>query len=315
MPFPFLGTMRQQQWKAFRDWTLNERRSVDPRIAVINAEIKRIGRITVFYRTRRDTVQTADGAEQEIEVVTEERTRLVVSEGSTLEKLVQSYIAQGGNPMSISLWLQPDEIQFTTAEDPAEAPSDDPNEVFTDVGSQSNPPDQPMGGVAALRSGSYELGGFYEGNRSTMIRDSTNQIGRYVQEGDAGAKVAIRMDYARRWVGQEIAALGRLERKIVKMMDLREQLMQERDTLVQQAVGGSVSIFPFPPDGNRYARNLHLTRIVSDMDGVFYETNEQGEPDFTTLALGTQEAPGPLARYDTLLTDPRGTDPNTGDGP
>ena len=50
------------------------------------------------------------------------------------------------------------------------------------------------------------------------------------------------------------------------------------------------------------------------MDSVFYETDENGEPDFTTLALGTQENPGPLARYDTLLTDPRGTDPNTGDG-
>jgi hypothetical protein len=306
--------MRQCQWKAFRDWTLNERRSVDARIKVINAELKRIGRITVFYRTRRDTVQTADGTEREIEIVTEERRSIVVSEGSSLEKLVQCYIACGGNPMSISLWLTPDELQFTTDEDPPLDPKDDPNEEFTDAGSETNPDDQPMGAVAAMMSGEYTDGGFYKGGRSTMIRDTTNQIGRRIQQGDAGAKIAIRMDHGRRWVAQEIGSLSRMEARIMKLMDLREQLMQERDCCIQQAVGGSTTDYPIPPDRNRFARNLHLTRIVTDLDNVFYETDENGEPDFNTLALGTQENPGPLARYDTLLTDPRGTDPNTGDG-
>jgi hypothetical protein len=314
MPFPFLGTLRQQQWKAFRDWTLNERRSVDPRIKAIDAELKRIGRITVFYKTAQEVVQTPGGAEREIGVVTEERQRFVVSTGSSLEKLVQCYVACGGNPMSISLWLQPDELQFTTAEDPIEDSDDDPNEAFTDVGSETNPYDQPMGGVAAVQSGDYGEGGFYAGGRSTMIRDTVNQIGRYIQEGDAGAKVAIRMDFARRWVGQELAMLGRIEAKIIKLMDLREQLMRERDVIVQQAIGGSVNPYPIPPDTTRFARNLHLCTICRDMDGVFYETDENGEPDFTKPALGTGENPGPLARYDTLLGDPRGTDKNTGDG-
>ena len=93
MPFPFLGTLRQQQWKAFRDWTLNERRSVDARIKVIDAEIKRIGRITVFYETSKETVQTPGGAQIQVQTVTEERTGFLVSAGSSLEKMVQSYIA------------------------------------------------------------------------------------------------------------------------------------------------------------------------------------------------------------------------------
>ena len=100
----------------------------------------------------------------------------------------------------------------------------------------------------------------------------------------------------------------------MKLMDLREQLQHERDVCIQQAVGGSVSDFPFPPDPERFARNLHLTRITSEMDSVFYETDENGEPDFSAPALGTQENPGPLASYDTVLGDPRGTDKNTGQG-
>lgn len=315
MPFNFLGTMRQSQWKAFRDWTLNERRGATARLRVIDSELRRIGRITVFYRRRVETVQTQEGAEQEIEGVTEEREAFVVSPGSSLEKLVQAYIAQGGNPMSISLWLQPDEIQFTTAEDPDEDPDDDPNEFFTDAGAASTPYDQPYGGIVAVAStDSYGPGGQYPGGISTLIRDPTRVMGRYVNQATAGSKIAIRLDFGRRWIAQNLAELSKLEQRIMKLMDLREQLMNERDTLIQQAVGGSVPDFPEPPDPDRYARNLHLTRIVTEMDRTFYELNEEGEPDFTTVNLGTdlgggQVSPSGIAFYDTLFSDPAGTDP------
>ncbi len=86
MPFNFLGTLRASQWRAFRDWTLNERRAVAARVRVINAELRRIGRITVFYKRRTEVVQTSEGAERELENVTEEREAFVVSTGSSLEK-------------------------------------------------------------------------------------------------------------------------------------------------------------------------------------------------------------------------------------
>jgi len=329
MPFNFLGTMRACQWKAFRDWTLNERRAVRGRLQVINAELNRIGRITVFYRSRTDVVQTETGAEREVTTVTEERTRFVVSPGSSLEKLVQAYIAQGGNPMSISLWLQPDEVQFTTDEDPQDDDDDNPNEVVTQAGFESTPFDQPYGGVISVTSAdSYDVGGRYPGGLSVKLTDLTRNAGRYVEEATAGAKVAIKMDWARRWVRQELAELTQLEEKIVKLMDLREQLMEERDSLIQQAVGGSVPDYPVPPDANRFARNLHLTDIVNQMDRTFYETDENGEPDFTRINLGRradgtslseasndinaesgQVDPSGIAFYDTLLEDPDGTDP------
>jgi hypothetical protein len=315
MPFNFLGTMRQCQWKAFRDWTLNERKAVAPRLRVLDAELRRLGRITVFYKRQVTVVQTRDGAEREIENVTEERDAFIVAPGSTLEKLVQAYIAQGGNPMSISLWLQPDDIQFTTDEDPTQDPDDDPNEAFTRQGAQSTPYDQPGGGVAATQStDSYGPGGQYPGGLSNLIRDPTKMAGRYFDQGSAGSKIAIRLDFGRRWVAQNLGELTRLENRIMKIMDLREQLMNERDTLIQQAVGGSVADFPEPPDSNRYARNLSLPTIVEQMDRTFYELDENGEPDFTTVNLGTnrgdgQVDPSGIALYDTLFADPPGTDP------
>ena len=95
----------------------------------------------------------------------------------------------------------------------------------------------------------------------------------------------------------------------IAVMDLREQLMRERDTVIQQAVGGSVEDFPDPPDVDRFARNLHLTQIVTELDRTFYVLGPDGEPDFTQVNLGTEDNPTGISNYDTLLPDPRGSDP------
>lgn len=329
MPFNFLGTMRQCQWRFFRDWVLNERRAVTGRVKVINAELNRIGAITVFYKSREDaTVQTLAGAVTEIQTVTEERTRFTVSPGSSLEKLVQAYIAHGGNPMAISLWLQPDSVQFTGDQDPSDDPDNDPNKITTSEGFESVPRDQPYGGnFSTLSTDSYGPGGQYKGGLSVSLRDPTKMAGRYVEEGTAGAKIAIKMDWARRWVRQELSSLSRMEEKIMKLMDLREQLMDERDSLICTAIGGSVVDYALAPDPERYARNLHLTEIVTQMDRTFYETDENGEPDFTRINLGkrvdgtslsdptddvtaenAQVIPSGISFYDTLFADPPGTD-------
>lgn len=310
MPFNFLGTVRERQWYAFRNWTLNERRAVASRVRVLNAELNRIGRITVFYRRATELVQTAEGAQRELTTVSEEREGFFVSAGSSLEKLVQAYVAMGGNPMSVSLWLQPDELLFSTDEDPQEVVGDDPNERFTDVGAASNPYDQPYGGVVAPRStDSYGAGGQYPGGLPTFIRDVYTQVGRYFAQSDANARVAIRLDHGRRWVRQSLAELEHLEARIVKLMDLREQLMHERDVLVMQAIGGSVPDYPDAPDPTRFARNVHLTRIVAEMDRVFYQVDDAGNPDFQSINLGTAQNPTGIANYDTLLSNPAGSDP------
>ena len=217
--------------------------------------------------------------------------------------------------MSISLWLQPDEIQFTTEGDPTESTSDDSNEEATNVGFKSTPFDQPDGGgvVAPRSTDSYGPGGRYPGGLPTFIRDVPTQTGRYPAQADESAKIAIRIDYARRWVRQEISTLEVLEGRIMKLVDLREQLMQERETVIQQAVGGSVEDFPLPPDPDRFARNLHLTEIVK-IDNAFYEIDENGEPDFDSINFGDTSDPhnvdvGGISPYPGLLPNPDGSDP------
>lgn len=310
MPFNYLGTMRAAQWKCFRDFSLNERRTVAPRLRVIEAELRRIGRITVKYETVRQTIQTANGAEQEVVTVNEKRVGFIVSHGSSLEKLIQAYVAQGGNPMGISLWLQPDEIQFTTgAVDPIESLDNNRNEQFNDNNVPSTPPDQPYYGVIAPKStDSYGPGGRYPGGLPTFIRDPQTIAGRYFEESDANTKIATRLDYGRRWMRQSVMELAALEHKIMKLMDLKECLMQERDSIVQQAVGGSVQDFPEAPDQKRFARILHLTRIVSDMDNIFYQTTADGEPDFSSILFGTKDNPQGISNFTTLFGFIEGTD-------
>ncbi len=291
---------------------------MSPRLRVLDAEIQRIGTITVLYRRTSQEIQTESGAVKDIEEVTEEREAFFVSQGSSLEKLIQAYIAQGGNPMAISLFLQPDETQFTSEENPNEDSKDNPNEMFTAQGPESTPADQPSRGVVAPLSGDYGVGGRYIGGMSSLQSDVFRVVGRYFSQGQAGAKISVRMNHAKEWVQQEIAALTKLETRIIKLMDLREQLITERNTIIFQAVGGSVPDYPIPPSTERFARNLHLTAIVSDLDRVFYKTSPDGEIEYDAPNLRRDEnsginnvTPSGMSFYDTLLPDEEGIDPFT----
>jgi hypothetical protein len=311
MPFNYLGTMRVAQWKAFRNWTLNERKAVSARMRAIDAELRRIGRITVVYQQVEEAVQTPSGAEQLATTVNEKRVGFIVSQGSTLEKLVQCYVACGGNPMSISMWLQPDEVQFKGAVDPIDNVSNNRNEPFNDNYVASSPPDQPYYGAVAGKSATTygpRSGTRYDGGLPTFIRDPQTLAGRYFSESDASTKIQTRMDYGRRWVQQAVCEAAALEHKIMKIMDLRECLKKERDEVVQQAVGGSVSDFPIAPDSRRFARILHLTGAVSVMDRTFYNLNSEGEPDFDSVKFGTKDNPEGISNYSTLFGFVEGTD-------
>lgn len=304
MPFKFQGTFRQTQWRQLRNWLLNERRTVDARIRYINAELQRIGQITVFYQVTEDTIQNPDGTIEVIRNVSEKRSAFLVSPGSSLEALVQAYIMQGGNPCAISMFLEPDEVEFQTTEDPDEDPSVDQNELFNDKVVPSTPPDQPGYGVIGVQSGdSYGVGGIYRGGYTNTSKNAFQRIGRIINLSDANAKISGYVENARRWANQNIQELNLLESKIIKLMDLREQLIQERDELLVQACGGVVEELPEQPDPNRFHQGLHLSRVVAMFDGVFYQKNEEAVPDFTTVNLGDENNPTGLSVYDTLFPD------------
>jgi len=304
MSFTYLGVFRQTQWKFFRSFVLKERASADARMAVINAELNRIGKVSVRYRRTTVAVRTADGTVVEEPKVTEQRQGILVSAGSSLEKLLQAYIAVGGNPTDISLFLQPDSIVFTGGEDPDDDPDDDPNVIATEdhiPGTRSNYPYN--GIVAEVSTPGYGAGGRNPMGLNTFSRDPYRRVGRDIDLSDASSTIVVKMDYARRWTAQAIQEKRNLmEQRIIKLMDLREQLMEERNEILVQSIGGTVSSIPDLPDANQFHRELHLARIVETLDNVFYvKTN--GTPDLNSVNLGTGAEPTGLSMYDTLFPD------------
>lgn len=318
--FWYSGSFRQTQWKLLRDWLLRERMSVPARLDVIDAELRRLGLVILFFKKTKTTSQSGPGeAFDVVEKVTSIPVGLSVSAGSSLEKLVQSYVVLGGNPCEISLFLRPDEVKFSSrGTDPDEDPSDDPNVRASDArvpGAESSQPG--FGVVAPENIQSYGPGGVNTGGYPTFDKFPYRRIGRVIERSEASAKIAAKIEYAKRWAEKEIAERRlHLEAKVLKLMDLREQLQQERDEILVQCVGGTVPPLPDPPDPRRFHRGLHLSRIVEEMDGVFYEKATDGSgPDFGSVNLGTAEKPTGLSLYDTLWYDGQGgieDDPYTG---
>lgn len=258
--------------------------------------------MVVTYKRVLQIAQTPGGSEVEQQTVSEERTGFFVTIGSSLERLLQAYIAQGGNPCDISLYLEPDEVLLAEQDT-------DPSERATDAGLPSTPADQPYYGVVSSQNtDSYGPGGRYRGGLSTLLRDTNVLAGRYLDASDAGSRVWGKVDFARRWVSQGLQELSRLENQIMRLVDLREQLLREMDEILVIAVGGTVDGVPFP-DPDRFPLSVHLSRIVSEMDSVFYVKTASGSPDFSVINKGTGAAPSGISLYDTLFENPPGTDP------
>jgi len=268
MGFGYLGTFRQGQWQEYRSFVLNERRDIARRMAVIQAELVRIGRISVGY------LQTTDEVSQET-TITEQRTGFAVSQGSTLEKLIQAYVAQGGNPFNISLFLTPDSTFVT----------DDDTEY----------PTQPYGGVVYPQTGSPAVGTRYEGGYLVVKKYPPSRLGgrKDPQDGMVAGAVAV----TRKFINQ--TAQHRLHNK---QCDLREQLLNELEVMTM-AVGGVSGAIP-TIDMDFYGDSLGVAQIVAAIDSIFY-TTEDGVPDFATT---NDEM---LAKYPSLYPDIPGEEDNT----
>ncbi len=304
--FNFSTALRETQWRMFRRWVLTERRAVPPRLLAIRADLSRLGRVTAIYKKVSRIVPDTQGAVLEIQTVTEERVGFLVTAGSSLERLFQAFVVQGGNPCEVSLFLEPDEVLLEQTEDVS------PNEKVTDAGVPSTPADQPYYGVVSTQStDSYGPGGRYRGGLPTFLRDVYNQAGRYFDTSDAGSRIWNKIDQARRWTNQSLQELARLENMILRLVDLREQLLREEDEILVQAVGGTVGELP-APNPNRFQTVSHLARVVHEMDGVFYEKDPvTGAPLFSKVQKGTGENPAGISLYDGLLDNHPGSDPSS----
>lgn len=279
MSFGWLGIFRQGSWRAFRSFVLKERQDVGRRISVIQAELNRIGSITIQYRKEENE---ATGENR----VTEERVAFSVTPNSSLEKLVQAYIAKGGNPLDISHFFVPDRSVVANED----------SENFVDTRDQ-----YPYGGVAYPRTAEpnepESSFGAYSGGFIPLRKYLPNRIGsRRDIDADSESTVNI-VSSARRSVHKEIRyKLNDLEERIKKLCDLREQLLKERDEVITQAFGGLVPDVP-DFDSDRFVQVLRLPRLINQIDEIFYTRQGDGSLDFD--APNTSE----LAKYENLLSD------------
>ena len=266
MGFGWLGTFRNGQWNAYRSFILRERADASARLRVIQAEIERIGEVSISYRMRKDDSGTC----------TEERVGFSVSENTTLEKLIRAYTVAGGNPFDISMFLVPDSVTLADDDDPTSA---------VEL--------QPYGGVIAPKTGDPAVNAtFYGGGDLNVLKYTPARTdGQDAHDSNMSSSVS----RSRKWVGQVIdERVHSLESRIIKLCDLREQLEQERELLVS-TLGGTVDGVP-SLDPDVYDLDQTLSKIVSKIDAIFYITNADG---YVTETLNEDR----LADNPYLMTD------------
>ena len=269
MSFGWNCMFRRGQWLEFRRFVLLQRQNVSTRIDYINKELDRIGSVRVLFET------VGEGEDQK---VTEKRVGLEVQTSSSLGKLMRAYIAQGGNPFDISMFLQPDSYDWVEREE-GETNADEDIMLLNGDGQPFNAfkrYTQPYGGVMAPRtahpreSEQLDTAGWLPiwkfeprrlGDRNQSIYPRADEIGGVIS-------------HARKWVTQEIAHLrNNIEAKIIKLCDLREQLMMERDDILVNALAGTVAgLQPYNKDN--ILEELHLSHIVTNIDLNYFHAKD-----------------------------------------
>jgi len=262
--FSRMGAFPVGYFRAFSSWLLRNRVEVSPRIAVINAELVRIGSVTVTYATKED----ADGSTR----ATEDRKGFSVTRNSSLERLCRAYVVNGGNPYDISSFMYPDATEII---------SENEDGSFVVVESY------PYGGVVAPRSAEYNepipvegKATGYEQYKGGMPRHSGYYAARQGGRTDRGSydsnTVVRYMHQMRSWVNQTIKQrLQDIEWRIIKLCDLREQLLKERDEVLMQAFGGALQgVATF--DDERFTSSLRVQNLIQDMDELLYDVDEDG---------------------------------------
>lgn len=250
-------------FRSYSSWLLRHRRTIAARLKAIDAELVRIGSVTVIYRTVNQ-----DGNIR----ATEERIGFKVTKNSSLERLVRAYIANGGNPLDISPFLHPESVEVTSEGDQVKIKESYPHGGI--LAPMSANPNDPLP-IKGVDSG-------YGADPGGWIRSDDYLPGRQggrISRGDPTNETVIKaMHQMRSWANQDIKErLQDIEARIIKLSDLAEQLTKERDEVLVQAFGGALvgaGLGSF--DENRFPRNLQVQVLVQDFYDLLYETNESG---------------------------------------
>ena len=284
MSFNFVGAFRVGSYKVFRRFVAHELRDVDSRLDVIEAELERIGNIEIIWKkTQDDTFVIPLNMDEDPEIeqvpverVSEQRIGLIVDGPlTTIGKLTQAYIAQGGNPFDISMFLDPVEGIGVEDETTTEA-------AFKIVWKH------PSGGVAHPRTREDIGGGSFQddGGKLSINKDVRLRLGDGISWDKAEEYTGHYIAKAREWITQEVREKRNdLEWRIIKQMDLREQLRTERDHLIYRAANGVFAETTL--DTQSHDLSLSVPAILHHIDDIiFAKTEETGLYDIEVPVIG-----------------------------
>lgn len=261
--FSKMGVWPVGYFRAYSSWLLRNRRTISARLKALNAEILRIGTITVTYRTF-----SQDGSTY----ATEDRIGFSVTKNSSLERLVRAYIANGGNPLDISPFLYPDSVEVLSEDGDEDAKIKERYPYGGITAPMSANPNEPLSIAGADTGYGANPGGFIRSDGYTPAR----QGGR-LSPGQWDSDTIIKsMHQIRSWANQDIKErVQEIEARIIKLCDLGEQLKKERDEVLVQAFGGVLpGLNTF--DENRFEGNMRVQVIVQDFYELLYETDDSG---------------------------------------
>jgi len=252
MSFGWTCLFREGSWKEFRSFVLNQKKNVGARLETIDYELSRIGSVSIFYKRENE--------EDDFSPMTERRLGIAIKTNTSIAKLIRAYVARGGNFFDISMFLTPDSYEFVDGK------------VIQY---------EPFGGVLAPQSGDHDDQvdeiGLYD-----VWKDPARKLGskKSIWDNQDANLTGNRVLAMRGWVSQEIKELRNdLEARILKLCDLREQLLIERNELILGAVAGAVGDTDFNPD--LFLEDLHTSTITYFFYTEFFLVDEEGKPDFT----------------------------------
>jgi hypothetical protein len=232
--FSWSSRFREGQWRSLRKFALEERRDASARYQVIEAERQRIGSIFILWE--KDEQGTP----------TERRRGFSLDEGTSLAKLVQVYVALGGNPFDISMFIGPETSSLS-------------GDIVTR--------NVPYGGVLTMQEMKYAY------DQGSVDRDGNFLKFRYSRyggpiQGRNEAQVADLIERLKKPFLKEIHyKRTRIEEQIIKLCDLREQLDQEVEDLVWSTYGDLSADISWQDE--RYSRGSTAASIVYTLDSIF----------------------------------------------
>lgn len=255
-------------FRAYSSWLLRNRKEVTQQIEVINAELTRIGDVTVLYGEERQ----ADGSVTR----TENRVGFRVTPNSSLGKLLRAYVANGGNPLDISAFLKPDSTEVIVVDEngsPVIAEKYPHGGVVAPMSAGPNEPlaENGQSGFSGHPGGYLRWDSYYPARQGGRANP-----GSYDHDG-----VVRQMHHLRHWANQTIdERIQRLEWQIIKLCDLREQLVTQRDETLVQAFGGTIEGVA-DLDETRFNPSMQVQNIAQEMYDLLYTTDPAGEATFS----------------------------------